>query len=164
MRNELYHYGMPRRSGRYPWGSGESPYQSNKELRKQAKLEKLQAKIDKKNQKNLAIGRERLENRIERANIINDVDRLSRKVGWKNTEAAARAHKRVKNVKEISREILSSEERTRILGEYTRKVRRWTVGLTTAFLDTPLAAVALPVAGAGAVALIGYNYFQKTKY
>lgn len=26
--NELYHYGMPRRSGRYPWGSGERPYQS----------------------------------------------------------------------------------------------------------------------------------------
>ncbi len=25
--DELYHYGMPRRSGRYPWGSGENPYQ-----------------------------------------------------------------------------------------------------------------------------------------
>lgn len=24
---ELYHYGMPRRSGRYPWGSGTRPYQ-----------------------------------------------------------------------------------------------------------------------------------------
>lgn len=24
----LYHYGMPRRSGRYPWGSGEDPFQS----------------------------------------------------------------------------------------------------------------------------------------
>ena len=28
--NETYlaHYGMPRRSGRYPWGSGEHPFQS----------------------------------------------------------------------------------------------------------------------------------------
>ena len=26
----LVHYGMPRRSGRYPWGSGENPYQRNK--------------------------------------------------------------------------------------------------------------------------------------
>ena len=26
--SELTHYGMPRRSGRYPWGSGENPYQS----------------------------------------------------------------------------------------------------------------------------------------
>lgn len=25
--DELYHYGMPKRSGRYPWGSGENPYQ-----------------------------------------------------------------------------------------------------------------------------------------
>ena len=24
---DIYHYGMPRRSGRYPWGSGEDPYQ-----------------------------------------------------------------------------------------------------------------------------------------
>jgi DNA-binding CsgD family transcriptional regulator len=39
---ELKHYGMPRRSGRYPWGSGENPYQSAigflgvvEELRKQ---------------------------------------------------------------------------------------------------------------------------------
>ena len=38
----LMHYGMPRRSGRYPWGSGENPYQDSvdflgrvKELRKQ---------------------------------------------------------------------------------------------------------------------------------
>src|SRR5690606_5378430 len=26
----LAHYGMPRRSGRYPWGSGKNPYQNNK--------------------------------------------------------------------------------------------------------------------------------------
>lgn len=40
--DELMHYGMPRRSGRYPWGSGDSPYQHSgdflarvEELRKQ---------------------------------------------------------------------------------------------------------------------------------
>ena len=27
--NELTHYGMPRRSGRYPWGSGKNPSKSN---------------------------------------------------------------------------------------------------------------------------------------
>lgn len=27
--NELMHYGVPRRSGRFPWGSGENPYQRN---------------------------------------------------------------------------------------------------------------------------------------
>lgn len=37
----LEHYGMPRRSGRYPWGSGEHPYQSTEDFLSQIdKLEK----------------------------------------------------------------------------------------------------------------------------
>ena len=28
----LCHYGMPRRSGRYPWGSGKDPYQHTRDL------------------------------------------------------------------------------------------------------------------------------------
>lgn len=32
MNDELYHYGTPRHSGRYPWGSGDNPYQRNKGL------------------------------------------------------------------------------------------------------------------------------------
>ena len=27
----LMHYGVKRRSGRYPWGSGDDPYQHNRE-------------------------------------------------------------------------------------------------------------------------------------
>ena len=30
--DELAHYGMPRRSGRYPWGSGEDPYQHGRDF------------------------------------------------------------------------------------------------------------------------------------
>ena len=44
--DELKHYGTPRHSGRYPWGSGDDPYQKSKsflgqvdELRKQGKSE-----------------------------------------------------------------------------------------------------------------------------
>lgn len=44
--DELMHYGMPRRSGRYPWGSGEDPYQHSgdflarvEELKKSGKSE-----------------------------------------------------------------------------------------------------------------------------
>jgi biotin operon repressor len=33
MSDELKHYGMPRRSGRYPWGSGDNPYQRSKSYR-----------------------------------------------------------------------------------------------------------------------------------
>lgn len=32
--DELYHYGTPRHSGRYPWGSGKDPYQRNTNFRK----------------------------------------------------------------------------------------------------------------------------------
>ena len=32
MNDILVHYGMPRRSGRYPWGSGEEPYQHEKDF------------------------------------------------------------------------------------------------------------------------------------
>lgn len=32
--DELYHYGTPRHSGRYPWGSGKDPYQHNTNFRK----------------------------------------------------------------------------------------------------------------------------------
>ena len=31
-KDSLEHYGMPRRSGRYPWGSGEDPYQHNQDF------------------------------------------------------------------------------------------------------------------------------------
>ena len=30
--NILIHYGTPRHSGRYPWGSGENPYQHNQKF------------------------------------------------------------------------------------------------------------------------------------
>ena len=32
--NELSHYGTPRHSGRYPWGSGENPYQGDAAFQK----------------------------------------------------------------------------------------------------------------------------------
>lgn len=32
--DELYHYGVPRKSGRYPYGSGKEPYQDNPQKRR----------------------------------------------------------------------------------------------------------------------------------
>ena len=37
---ELYHIGVKRRSGRYPWGSGKEPYQSNPAMAKKATIRK----------------------------------------------------------------------------------------------------------------------------
>lgn len=169
--NDLLHYGTPRHSGRYPWGSGDRPYQ-NREERKAARKEK-------RDSKNLSIGRERLQNRIKRANNLADVDKLSKKIGWESTQKASEAHRQVKNIKQLSSEILESEERTKALGDYTRKVRIGTLALTStaastlalggsAFilgaLEAPLGAVILPLAAGTTAAKIGYEYFQKTKY
>ena len=32
--DDLEHYGTPRHSGRYPWGSGENPYQGDENFQK----------------------------------------------------------------------------------------------------------------------------------
>lgn len=45
--DELMHYGTPRHSGRYPWGSGENPYQSSTGLYAMAKQLKSQGMSDK---------------------------------------------------------------------------------------------------------------------
>lgn len=37
---ELYHYGIKRKSGRYPWGSGKEPYQSNPAMAKKVAAKK----------------------------------------------------------------------------------------------------------------------------
>lgn len=45
-KSELYHYGMPQRSGRYPYGSGDRPYQRFE--RKAQKMEtRLRKRLDK---------------------------------------------------------------------------------------------------------------------
>lgn len=48
--NELLHYGMPRRSGRYPYGSGDRPYQSTGG-QKRGIRGAIQRRKDKKNAK-----------------------------------------------------------------------------------------------------------------
>lgn len=41
---ELMHYGIKRRSGRYPWGSGERPYQSEEEKAEKKKQKSIKRK------------------------------------------------------------------------------------------------------------------------
>lgn len=47
---EIYHYGMPERSGRYAWGTGDRPYQrlEGKAIRMEKRLRKRFDKSDKK--------------------------------------------------------------------------------------------------------------------
>lgn len=44
----LYHYGKPRRSGRYEWGTGERPYQSLEKPKKTFRQKRKEKKIAKK--------------------------------------------------------------------------------------------------------------------
>lgn len=46
-REFLAHYGMPRRSGRYPWGSGEDPYQHSEDFASRAQAFKKQGMTEK---------------------------------------------------------------------------------------------------------------------
>lgn len=46
--DELYHYGIPRKSGRYPYGSGREPYQDNPKKRRLNKDESAPKAISKR--------------------------------------------------------------------------------------------------------------------
>lgn len=177
--DEIYHYGIKRRSGRYPYGSGDRPYQGEdvKRLRSQLKEEKASKKNAALAEKNLEIGKKRLENRKRVANI--EVDRLSREIGWRNTEKAAAANKRMSEIKKTTDEILSNDDRVRMLGNYTRKVRNKIVTATaissvaslgtsamlvSAWLGAESSALLLTPVAPIAVGVAGYKYYQHTKY
>ena len=49
--DELMHYGTPRHSGRYPWGSGDRPHQHDKAAKKVARMKAREARVAAKDQK-----------------------------------------------------------------------------------------------------------------
>lgn len=96
----IAHYGMPRRSGRYPWGSGEDPYQHNRdflgrveELKKQGWTETAEnikkefgehvTLNDYRNEKAWCVYERRLRN-------VETAKRLRDKEGLNNTEIGRR--------------------------------------------------------------------------
>jgi len=66
---ELKHYGILRKSGRYPWGSGEFPYQSDPSFRSQVHEFKKQGKTEKETAEamGLSIAKLRAEISLEKA-------------------------------------------------------------------------------------------------
>lgn len=165
--NELYHYGMPRRSGRYKWGSGERPFQGLSQ--------KMSERREKVRKKNIEVGTQRLQNRIKKANKAED--KYSRRIGRLNSEKAAQEHKRAKDLKETAKEILEDENRTAKVGAHTRHVRMavtpLTVASTTAAASLGTLALAssapiwIPIssfAGAAALGTKGALYLRQTGY
>ena len=78
LEDHLEHYGMPRRSGRYKWGSGKDPYQSvgsKKSLKKVAQNGEryIKSKLaQKKAERKAAKAREKEENKKAKANKYRD--------------------------------------------------------------------------------------------
>lgn len=63
--SELYHYGMPRRSGRYPYGSGDRPYQDKERAEK--KITKRFDKLDKVIEKNQTLANKKYAKAIRKS-------------------------------------------------------------------------------------------------
>lgn len=93
MSNELKHYGTPRHSGRYPWGSGENPYQRYKTFRSEVADLKSKGLSQKDIAESLGMNTKELRARIS---ISNDEIRKEeirqtlalKDKGWSNTAIA----------------------------------------------------------------------------
>ena len=66
----LKHYGTPRHSGRYPWGSGENPYQRYKSFHSHVSDLKKQGMSEKEIADSMGISVNKLRARMSVATII----------------------------------------------------------------------------------------------
>lgn len=91
--NTLMHYGTPRRSGRYPWGSGDSPYQRTGDFLSRSEKLKAEGKTDNEVAKlmGLSSGEYRTLKSLanaERRSLMYDTAVGLKKDGLNNTEIA----------------------------------------------------------------------------
>lgn len=184
--DDLKHYGILgmhwgiRRFQPYGKG-GYNAKREGKEIgqaaREAARAEKRAKKKAIFDEKNRSVGKARLEERIARANRNEEVDLLASKIGWDNTEASGDAHARVKNIKQVSKEILEDDERLRKLGYRTRDSRATitsstiagdiAIGAATiAAMSSTSAVWPLAIGGSAIITLsgIGQKYYRKTFY
>lgn len=118
---ELYHYGIKRRSGRYPFGSGENPYQSAPSMQKKRKsygdlslVQKAKLKID-RNKKAKAKEKAKTEASKKAA-----AEKKAQEEA-KSTEAKKSASERVKNM--TDEEVYAAIQRLRLEQSYVNLVR-----------------------------------------
>lgn len=93
--DELYHYGTPRHSGRYPWGSGDNPYQHEDSFLRYYREMHADGYTDKEiaDSRGMTLNELRAQKSIdsagERAYNINQAVKLHKK-GWSNVKIAER--------------------------------------------------------------------------
>lgn len=70
--DEIFHYGMPERSGRYPWGSGDRPYQrlEGKVSKMETRLRKRFARADKVTSSRQKVANRKFEQAVRKSNSI----------------------------------------------------------------------------------------------
>lgn len=89
----LAHYGTPRHSGRYPWGSGDNPYQHNSAFLRTVKEMEAQGKSEKEIAASMGMKTTEFRNKrsiyvnAEKVDKINKVMKLKEK-GYSNTKIA----------------------------------------------------------------------------
>ena len=106
MKRELWHYGTPRHSGRYPWGSGENPYQRNANFMGQVHQLKAQGLSEVQIAKGMGMNTRQLRERISKANAerrsyeVAEAMRLKAK-GMSNVAIAERMGKNESSIRSL---------------------------------------------------------------
>lgn len=84
MENFIEHYGTPRHSGRYPWGSGENPYQRNSNFLKYVKDQKSKGKTDAEIARGMGMTSKQLRARLSMAKDENRMANVAEAIRLKN--------------------------------------------------------------------------------
>lgn len=116
MNRELWHYGTPRHSGRYPWGSGDNPYQRNGGFLSSVHALKAQGKSETQIARMMGMNTRTLREQISRANSekrsyeVAEALRLKEK-GLSNTAIAERMGKNESSIRSLLNPVI--EERNK---------------------------------------------------
>ena len=145
--NELYHYGMPRRSGRYKYGSGLRPYQHAKGYIKNRMAEKKADKIKQRKQaqkdelktlrrkehlrrtQNITLSDKDKKFLMETGNV-QTITKYRNQFTDKELETVLRRANTEKNLSKISQEQINAGKR--VLNRYLgKRISRYSKGVST---------------------------------
>lgn len=127
--SEIYHYGIPMKSGRYPWGSGERPHQrlekkltrrfdkADKRIeRNQNAANKLYAKANEQRNSMFGFRRNKAQKTFDKATKYQD--KVSRDI-----YRQSKAYKKYEKKFEVLEEKMSPELKARGLDFYNRAIQ-----------------------------------------
>lgn len=98
--DEIFHYGMPERSGRYAWGSGDRPYQrlEGKASRMEKRLKRRFEKADKRTSSAQKVANKKYEQAIRKSNSFFATKRSQQRAFDKATAAQRKVNREEYNM------------------------------------------------------------------